>query len=310
MDFIEFQKNYEKVAPAIYSSAKCKLPLLSICVQTYNHENYISECLDTLINQKTLFEYEIILGEDNSSDNTRSICKQYADKYPEIITLILHEDDNKIKVNSKTTGNFNALYNYYSCRGKYIAFCEGDDYWTDRNKLQQQVNFLEEKTEFAFCFHRFKMLNNEGEIINTLDQPLQDISKVQLIENMTHHPLLSTICFRNNFMELPFQISEVLNVDTFLLSLLGQTGPAKYMKDISPSIYRVHRNGIWSNRFAKEKYLLKIHTYTKLQQYYISINNFQVSEIYNRKIKKYKKFLLYNLVTNLDFKGFFSLLRN
>jgi glycosyltransferase involved in cell wall biosynthesis len=310
MNFQEFQDRFQKVQPQFYSYSQCANPLVSICVQTYNHENYISECLDSLLNQFTDFDYEIILGEDNSRDSTREICKKYAEKYPNIITLILHEDANKLKVNSQPTGNFNAVFNYYTCRGKFIAFCEGDDYWTDENKLQQQVDFLKVNPDYAFCFHKFKTVNLEGSPKELLEQPIQDIPERDLIENNTHHPLLSTICFRNNFMQLPFQVVEVLNVDTFLLSLLGQRGAAKYLNGISPSIYRIHNSGIWSNRWAAQKYISKINTYRKMKDYYSSINNHSVASVFNNKVKQYRKHLIYNLLKNGEVKALFRNLIN
>ena len=120
-------------------------PLVSICVVTYNHQNYIKQCLDGVLMQECNFEYEVLLGEDNSTDTTRKLCIEYAERFPDKIRLFLHDRSNVIYINGKPTGRFNFIYNLKQAKGKYIALCEGDDYWTDPTKLQKQVDFLEKK---------------------------------------------------------------------------------------------------------------------------------------------------------------------
>lgn len=124
-------------------------PLVSVCVQTYNHEPYIEECLVGILSQQTTFEYEILLGEDNSSDKTREICMDIADRYPDKIRLFLHDRSNVIYMGETATGRYNFLYNLKSAKGKYLAICEGDDYWTDNLKLQKQVDYLEKNPDYG-----------------------------------------------------------------------------------------------------------------------------------------------------------------
>ena len=119
--------------------------LVSVCVQTYNHEKYIKQCLDSILAQVTSFDFEIILGEDDSNDNTRNICIDYAKNSPEKIKLFLRHRKDVIYINNVPTGRYNFISNLNESRGKYIALCEGDDYWTDKNKLQKQVDFLKSK---------------------------------------------------------------------------------------------------------------------------------------------------------------------
>src|SRR5690554_6846745 len=147
-------------------------PIVSVCVQTYNHEKYIKECLEGILMQQTTFPFEIILGEDESSDGTREICKAYAEKYPDIIRLFLRSRKDVIYVNKRPTGRFNLLENLKVTKGKYVAICEGDDYWTDPLKLQKQVDFLEGNSEYSMCFHNAKFLY-QGE--NHLNRPFRDI---------------------------------------------------------------------------------------------------------------------------------------
>lgn len=129
------------------------IPLVSVTVATYQHVNYVRACLDGILMQKTNFLYEIILGEDGSIDGTQDICMEYAAKYPDKIRLFLRDralsqyiaDDGRVI-------RFNGIWNRMSARGKYIAWCEGDDYWTDPLKLQKQVDFLEEHAEYGLCY--------------------------------------------------------------------------------------------------------------------------------------------------------------
>lgn len=109
--------------------------LVSVWMTTYNHEKYISEAIDGVLNQKTNFSYELIIGEDYSTDNTRQICLDYKNKYPGIIKLILNNQNIGLITNYNTT--------LQKCKGKYVAYCDGDDYWSDPLKLQKQVDFLE-----------------------------------------------------------------------------------------------------------------------------------------------------------------------
>lgn len=131
------------------------LPIVSVCVQTYQHEAYIKECLDSILAQKTSFPFEIILGEDDSEDQTRKICKEYAEKNPDRIRLFLRNKKDKIFINGIKTGRFNFLENLKSCRGKYIAMCDGDDYWTDNFKLEKQINFIKTETNVSLCYSAY-----------------------------------------------------------------------------------------------------------------------------------------------------------
>lgn len=121
-------------------------PLVTVVTITYNHERYIAKCIDGVLSQKVDFPMEFIIAEDCSTDGTRAICEDYARKHPESIRLITSE--------TNIGYNPNELRAMKAARGKYIAYCEGDDYWTDPNKLQKQVDFLEAHPEYSICFHR------------------------------------------------------------------------------------------------------------------------------------------------------------
>lgn len=127
-------------------------PLLSICCQTYNHVNFIEECLQGFLMQKTNFSFEILLRDDASTDGTNDICKKYAEFYPDKINLLTYTQ------NQYQKGVKPFFDNVKRAKGKYIAICEGDDYWTDPLKLQKQVDFLEANSDFGLIYSDYKSL--------------------------------------------------------------------------------------------------------------------------------------------------------
>lgn len=137
-------------------------PIVSVTVATYQHVNYIKQCLDGILMQKTDFPYEIILGEDGSVDGTQEICKEYAEKYPDKIRLFIRDRklSQYIGKDGKVT-RFNGIWNRMSARGKYIAWCEGDDYWTDFLKLQKQIDFLEAHPNYGLVHGCVKVYNEK-----------------------------------------------------------------------------------------------------------------------------------------------------
>lgn len=122
--------------------------LVTIRCLAYNHEPYIGQCLNGFVMQKTDFKFEVVVHDDASTDGTAEIIREYAERYPDIIKPIF-ESENQY---SKNDGSLRRIVDE-ACKGKYIALCEGDDYWTDSMKLQKQVNFLEDNPEYSMCFH-------------------------------------------------------------------------------------------------------------------------------------------------------------
>ena len=121
-------------------------PFVSICCITYNHEQFIAQALEGFVMQQTNFDFEIVISDDCSTDTTRAIIEKYKEKYP-----LLFKDVSP----SKNLGMMaNAKHTLEACAGKYIALCEGDDFWTDSLKLQKQVDFLEANDEYVMCFHK------------------------------------------------------------------------------------------------------------------------------------------------------------
>tara|TARA_Y100000385_G_scaffold286579_1_gene348874 strand:- start:1945 stop:2952 length:1008 start_codon:yes stop_codon:yes gene_type:complete len=254
MDFNEFKKNFEKVRVEENANHVSSQPLVSVCVQTYQHVNFIKQSLDGILSQQTDFDFEILLGEDASSDGTREICMEYANKYPSKIRLYLHNRENNITIAGGPSGRFNLLYNLYAAKGKYIAFCEGDDYWKDPQKLQKQVDFLEANKLYAACFHRAIRLEGSTESVILKDwQENQEVTDEVIISGVGGIFPTASLVFR----------SEVVNsfVNTRVNSFSGDwklslyillIGKFYFLSDIM-SVYRVHEGGILSNLVRYEK---------------------------------------------------------
>lgn len=122
-------------------------PLVSICTTTYRHEKYLAQTLDSFLAQRVNFPYEILIHDDASPDGTEAIIREYAARYPDII-LPLYETENQYSQNIP----INETFNFPRARGKYIALCEGDDYWCDPDKLQRQIDYMEAHEGCTFCF--------------------------------------------------------------------------------------------------------------------------------------------------------------
>ena len=128
--------------------------IVSICCLTYNHEKYIRQMLESLLCQKTNFKYEILIHDDASTDGTKSIIREYEEKYPDIIKPIYQKE------NQHSKGvRISLTYQYPRISGKYIAFCEGDDFWCDENKLQRQYDLMEQNPDAVICTHRVECVD-------------------------------------------------------------------------------------------------------------------------------------------------------
>lgn len=247
MNFDEFKYKYEQLEVNCYPSHPIKDVMVSICVQTFQHVNYIEDCLNGILNQKTSFNYEILLGDDGSTDGTREICKTYASKYPDIIRLFLHHRENNISIYGKPTGRFNFVYNLHSARGKYIAICEGDDYWTDQDKLQRQLDFLEQNPTYNLVYHNADIELNGQSIGRIYEKEIQpDLS----IKDYFKGYFAQTCCAmirnsaetRSRFLSVP--VKQLDDVRLFI-SAIGPNGMYHY-QNLVMAAYRKHEGGIWS----------------------------------------------------------------
>jgi len=215
-------------------------PKVSVFMITYNHQDYIGEAIESVMNQD-YENLELVIGEDCSTDNTRKIVKKYSEKYPQKIKLILHEQNVGMHRNTESV--------IKACDGDYVALIEGDDYWTDYQKISKQVKFLEENKDYAICFHRAKIANDTNvpfaEYLPSLQNRREEFSIYDFIDGL-YMPTASTV-FRNNkiqqFPEWYFNLT--LYIDRMFHLMNGQYGKIKFLNE-TMSIYRVHSGGFWS----------------------------------------------------------------
>lgn len=257
-------------------------PSVSICIPCYNHAAYISKCLESVLNQETDFEYEILLGEDDSSDETREICIDYATKYPEKIRLFLHDRSNVIKINGAPTGRFNFLYSISKAKGHYIALCDGDDYWTDPYKLQKQFDFLEKNRDYSLVHHPVQYVNDKGKAINQKRKifPLnstEDLAKFNSI-------MTCSVLFRSDLLTLPKWFASILMGDWVIWLLLSQKGKIHKMEE-SMACYRIHQGGIWSSMSYEKGLKAKIDNVNRLDR--------NLGFKYHREFQENIKYLYY-----------------
>lgn len=219
-------------------------PLVSISCITFNHGRYIKQCLDGFLMQKTSFDFEILIHDDASTDNTVDIIKSYQEKYPDLIKPIFQKENQY----SKGQRGMNVKFNFPRAQGKYIAMCEGDDYWTDPLKLQKQVDFLEENPDYAACFTNAKITN---EILATEERYIQSVGNQNFpIEDVIKKggalfPTASLI-FRNQIKEWPDFIFKHKSGDRALGMLLADKGDFYLLNEVT-CVYRRHDSGVFSS---------------------------------------------------------------
>lgn len=253
-----------------------KEPLVSVCCFTYNHEKYIRDAIESFLMQKTDFPFEIIIHDDASTDLTTDIIREYEDKYPEIIKPIYQTE------NQYSKGIQVALSVYEKSKGKYIAICEGDDYWTDPLKLQMQVTFLEKNPDYVITYTAADAFDENGTIETYVGGTLEDLSEEQLKRATPINTL--TACYRNVIKELPFEFSIAKLGDLTLWSLLGAYGKGKFIGEIKPSAYRVHNNGVFSKKTLEEKRYMDFTTQISLIIYYTRIGDRATANYFMRYV--------------------------
>jgi glycosyltransferase involved in cell wall biosynthesis len=224
-------------------------PRLSICCLTYNHARFIGECLDAFMRQETTFPVEIIVHDDASTDGTAEIVAACRERHPCLVRAIL-QSENQRSQGVPPLGSFVIP----QARGRYIAICEGDDYWVDPRKLQKQVQFLDANPGYVICYHDAKIIDEDGRLLAASKCPpklKRDLSAAELQKGAW--TLTLTRCFRNVVRSFPDEYARVTNRDIFFTVLLGRHGAGKYLGDIEPAAYRAHPGGIWSGLSDEQK---------------------------------------------------------
>lgn len=215
---------------------------VSVLVVTYNQAKYVRQILDAILEQKTTFPIEILVHDDCSQDGTVEIIQEYVEKYPDTVKAFFETE------NQYSQGNINeVIYDMYSkCRGKYIAQCEGDDYWCDENKLQKQVDFLEANPDYSICYHPAKMIYEFG------DKPSEILAQTKRKNPQSYQRLLeenyipaNSVVYRAEVLKegLATCPHNTFPLDWYTHLLVGKNHKIGYLPDIM-YVYRRQEGGI------------------------------------------------------------------
>ena len=212
-------------------------PRVSVLMITYNHERFIQQAIEGVIMQKPDFDIELVVGEDKSTDKTRAVVERLTAQYPSVMRPIYHEKNVGVARNHMTC--------LQACRGEYIAYCEGDDYWTDPDKLQKQVSFLDTNPDYVMCFHRERVWHElTHEMKDTI--PWHDLRDTYELEDVLCECFIPTgsVCYRRQALKaIPAWALEVESGDMCIYALLAMHGKIKFFPDVM-AVYRVHPGGI------------------------------------------------------------------
>jgi len=255
-------------------------PLVSICTRTYNLENFIAEALDSFLMQETDFPFEIVIDDDCSTDGTVDIIKKYIEKFPNIINANLLEKNIGVRINF--------IRNFQRAKGKYIAPCDGDDYWTDSLNLQKHVDFLDEHDDYVVTYSSLEALFEEGAVKRTFSWNTEDREALSIQKEFLGTGICA-VCFRNVdiIKEYPFEHHCAPIDDNFLGSMLGAYGKGKFLENIKAAKYRQHGASDYSSKSIKGKALMYEQTYFALYIYYMRIGNKPLSDYFYNKVMEY-----------------------
>lgn len=250
-------------------------PLVSVCMITYGHEKYIKQSIESILKQQTQFEFELVIANDCSPDATDNVVQNIIKNHKKgaCIRYISHDQ------NKGMYANF--LFALSACPSKYVALCEGDDYWTDPLKLQKQVDFLDGHPEYEVCFTNINIINNENLIVKEQLIP----SKRRTTFEHKHLPIWAptlTRVFRNR--DFKDKIPNVPGLDTIMLLYQSKLGKIKLINEITGT-YRLHDTGIYSSKTEAQRKEQIIKTHLKS----LELINLEMSS-------KYFGMLLKNLI--------------
>lgn len=262
--------------------------MVSVYCLAYNHEKYIKDCLEGFVKQKTNFKYEVIVHDDASTDNTANIIKEYAERYPDIIKPIWQEENQYsqgVEIVDKFIGPL--------LKGKYVAICEGDDYWCDEHKLQRQVEILENHPEYIACVHQTKTANSStGEVglySKLRKSGVIEIEKMLRDRGPVYHT--SSLCYHKEALEEKPDFCYIVKgigdyPKEFALALQGDI----YYLNKVMSVYRQFTESSWSLKvkndiLEKEKYYQEIIALLKAVDSY---SKYKYKDLFDKTILDFK----------------------
>ena len=254
-DSYELPNNVKNAVPA---------PVVSVCIATHQHVNFIEACIDGALIQQADFGWEILVGEDCSKDGTREKVLEYADKYPDKIRVVTADYNVGQKANKQRL--------LLAARGKYIAPLDGDDYWTDPQKLQKQVDFLEKNPTYYMCYHSYRTMKDDKLSRIVLPKRGRDYTADELIA--TPGGIAVTTKLVRNIYAKPTNDDVIEFFDDYDMNMImGTFGPCKFLHYIKPSIRRLHPGGDHTSKTQKQKLYTIANVKIRSYRYFLSKND-------------------------------------
>ena len=273
--------------------------MVSVDMITYLHEAYITQAIEGVLMQETNFEYELIIADDCSPDNTEEVVRNIIATHPKGHIIKYFRHDTNIGMQP------NGIFALQQCKGKYVAICEGDDYWTDPYKLQKQVDFLEMNPDYSICFHDVEILKDGVFYKNYITKVPNNVTTVEDLSKGNYIITCSSI-FRNFFL-IPDYFKNLNAGDYPLHLLLTKNGEKIYFFEESMGVYRIHQGGIYSSANPLKLSLGNIHLLTTLINEH---RNKIVKENLRKQLVNILNYFKVNLIKKLDFRDFIYVFNN
>jgi glycosyltransferase involved in cell wall biosynthesis len=263
--------------------------MVSVCCTTYNHKPFITQTVESFLMQQTNFKFEIVIGDDCSTDGTSEILKSFKERYPEKIRIISAKKNVGAHQNMSNTVK--------TCKGKYIALCDGDDYWTDPFKLQKQVDFLEQNPEYIICCHYTQVVDMDNNPLYVDPNPLplvhtyHDLLAGKQVETKTATVVYHNIPEVQQFFKQPLFFKSYAADKLIKLYTTFISGRKIYVMPEVMSCYRNHVGGLWSMIKAEARMEMMISDFNLI------IKNFSYRGIHKKKLLLLyvKRYILFEL---------------
>lgn len=275
----------ELADPASPKRVVTTMPLVDVNVVTYNHEKFVARAIESVLEQKTNFEYRLIIGDDCSTDNTQSIIRDYAQQYPERIQVLLASEHRGIEHKDRVGIELLRLNT-----AKYVALLDGDDYWSDPYKLQKQVDFLDAHFDFAICYHNVVRFHDDGSLpISNMCPPGQkDISTIEDLLVSNFIPTCSAMFRRGLYGELPDWFYTTKAGDWALHVLNAEYGKIGYINEVMAA-YRIQPAGMWSSLAPEQQVAHLIKSFRLIDAHL----KFKYHRVCSERVRELRRYLGY-----------------
>ena len=286
-----------------------KTPIVSVVMVAYNSSDFVSKAIESVLSQETEYSYELLIGEDESTDGTRAICQDYQSRYPNKITLFLRSRKDVRATFGRPNGGYNWVETIKAAKGKYIAILDGDDFWKSTNKLQKQIEFLENNSDYAGGYHNTELQFHDGQKESSLyrDSLKSEMTAEDVISIDSPFHTSSFIFRTSTFKPIPSWVINIYSGDMALFFLVACKGKLKGFDNLL-SVYLKHSGGV---THAKDS---NLHKYVMLNRILmLTFFNEYSNGKYNRKITEimdHHFYFLYSRYPQLKLKGLLRLNKN